>query len=106
MEELVWPPDTALSLPILKLGKNITERVKKDPFQYGITQGKKSSSNGVILFPFLLLNLFFRITKFVRRYISVLYHLHRPHGREGRTIQKKVSPMVNTCSKLKSKTPV
>ena len=46
MEELVWHPDTALSLPILELGKSITEFVKKDPFQYGITHGQTSSSNG------------------------------------------------------------
>ena len=45
MEELVWHPDTALSLPILELGKSITEFVNKDPFQYGITHGKTSSSN-------------------------------------------------------------
>ena len=46
MEELVWHPNIALSLPILELGKSITEFVKKDPFQYGITHGQTSSSNG------------------------------------------------------------
>ena len=46
MEELVWHPDTAVSLTILELGKSISEFVKKDPFQYGITHGQTSSSNG------------------------------------------------------------
>ena len=44
MEELVWHPDTVLSLPIWELGKSIIEFVKKDPFRYGIHYARKNVS--------------------------------------------------------------